>query len=148
MSTEEHKAVVRRYYAEIASAEPTAAALVADDLLSPDFVFFGPNDTEGERGRESHKQFLAWHASVIPDQHWRSEELIATDDRVVSRWLTTGTQQGEFLGLAPSGKPLTLHGVDIFEMADGKIASLRRYFDVLTVMQQWGGVPAAVAAGE
>jgi steroid delta-isomerase-like uncharacterized protein len=64
--------------------------------------------------------------------------MIAEGDSVAVRYTMRGTQQGEFLGVAPTRKPFTVRGVDLFRIAEGKIAELRRYFDVVAMMQQLG----------
>jgi superoxide dismutase, Cu-Zn family len=136
-----NKALVERYYREIANAELGRALAAADRLLTSDFAFYPPNDTVGMHGRDAHKGFLAWHRSVTPDEHWAVQELIAEDNAVVSRFTFSGTQLGEFLGIPPSGRSFVLHGVDIFRVKDGRISELRRYFDVLSMLQQIGALP-------
>ena len=146
MVTDDTKALVQRYYHEVANAEPAAASAAVEELLSADFVFYPPNDTAGNPGRDTHKGFLAWHHSVAPDEQWLVEELIAAGNTVVSRFRFAGAQQGEFAGVPASGKHFTFSGVDIFRVADGRVTELRRYFDVLTVLEQIGGLPTAEQA--
>ena len=148
MTAEENKAIVQRYYHELANADLTQVNAPANELLSSDFIFYPPNDTEGNRGLDNHTGFLLWHHGVAPDEQWAAEELIAEGNTVVSRFTFQGTQQGEFAGVPPSGKRFTFGGVDIFRVADGRITELRRYFDVLTVMEQIGGIPTLGLATE
>jgi predicted ester cyclase len=54
------------------------------------------------------------------------EDIIAEGDKVVIRFTSTGTQEGEFAGIAPTGKKVTIREVAIFRLADGKI------------VEQWG----------
>jgi steroid delta-isomerase-like uncharacterized protein len=137
--TEQNKSLVRRYYEEVANATTAdIASAVADRLLSNDFTFYPPNAAEGEQGLDNHKEFLHWHHGVAPDQHWTPEDMIAEADKVAVRFTTHGTQQGEFMGVAPSGKPFTLRGMDLFRIVGGKIAELRRNFDVMAMMEQIG----------
>ena len=53
-----------------------------------------------------------------------------------------GTHEGKFTGVAPTGKQVTMAGVDIFRIAGGKIVELWNQEDVLGMMQQIGAVPA------
>jgi len=52
--------------------------------------------------------------------------------------LPCGTQQGEFLGMAPTVQPFTLRGMELFRIADSKIAELRRFFDLMAMLEQLG----------
>jgi steroid delta-isomerase-like uncharacterized protein len=143
MTTEQNKSLVRRYYEEVANARtPDRAGAAADGLLSTDFTFYPPNAAEGVQGLDNHKQFLRWHHGVAPDQQWTPEDMIAEADKVAVLFTTRGTQQGEFLGVAPMGRSFTLRGMDLFRIADGKIAELRRNFDVMAMMEQIGVNPA------
>jgi len=146
---EQNKSLVRRYYEEVGNAATLESASAgADRLLSNDFTFYPPNADEGEQGLDNHKGFLHWHHGVAPDQHWTVEEIIAEGDKVAVLFTTRGTQQGEFLGVAPSGKPFTLRGMDLFRLAGGKITELRRNFDVMAMMEQIGAnSPAEQAEG-
>jgi steroid delta-isomerase-like uncharacterized protein len=142
MSTEANKALVRRYYEEIANAENVdAATSVADSLLSPAFAFYTLNDDQGTHGLQQHKEFLVWHHNAVPDQHWTVEAIVAEGDLVATHWRTSGTQRGEFLGVLSTGRRIALQGMDLFRLADDRIAELRRFFDLMDVMQQLGAVP-------
>jgi steroid delta-isomerase-like uncharacterized protein len=142
MSTEANKALVRRYYEEIANAENVdAATSVADSLLTPAFAFYTLNDDQGTHGLQQHKEFLVWHHNAVPDQHWTVEAIVAEGDLVATHWRTSGTQRGEFLGVLPTGRRIALQGMDLFRLADDRIAELRRFFDLMDVMQQLGAVP-------
>jgi steroid delta-isomerase-like uncharacterized protein len=142
MSTEANKALVRRYYEEIANAENAdAATSVADSLLTPAFAFYTLNDDQGTHGLQQHKEFLVWHHNAVPDQHWTVEAIVAEGELVATHWRTSGTQRGEFLGVLPTGRRIALQGMDLFRLADDRIAELRRFFDLMDVMQQLGAVP-------
>ena len=69
------------------------------------------------------------------------EDLFAEGDKVVLRFTFHGTHQGEFMGVAPTGKQVTMPGIDIFRIADGKIVELWGQEDVLGMMQQIGAIP-------
>ena len=136
---EHNKALVRRYYAEVANAvAPDIAIAGAEQLLTNDFTFYPLNDAEGQQGLDTHKGFLVWHHGVAPDQRWTIEDMLAEGDQVAIRFTIRGTQQGEFLGVAPTGKPFTLRGMDLFRIAESQIAELRRFFDLMAMLEQLG----------
>jgi len=141
MNTEANKTLVGRYYEEIANAENTdAATSAADGLLTPTFALYTLNDDQGTHGLEQHKEFLVWHHNAVPDQHWTIEAMVAEGELVATHWRTSGTQRGEFLGVAPTGKRIALQGMDLFRLAGDRIAELRRFFDLMEVMQQLGAM--------
>jgi predicted ester cyclase len=61
---------------------------------------------------------------------------------VATRWTITGTHRGDFQGVPPTGRPVTMAGVDISRFVDGRIAEHWAQFDVLGVLQQIGAIPA------
>jgi len=77
----------------------------------------------------------------FPDIHWTAEETIASGDKVVSRFKWTGTQRGEFLGIPATGRKVTVPGVVIDRLNDGKMADSRILMDTLGMMQQLGVIP-------
>jgi steroid delta-isomerase-like uncharacterized protein len=142
MSTEDNKALVRRYYEEIANAENVdAATSVADRLLAPTFAFYALNDEQGTHGLAQHKEFLLWHHNAFPDQHWTVEDIVTEGEMVATHWRLRGTQRGEFLSVAPTGKQIAVQGMDLFRLADDRITELRRFFDLMDLMQQLEALP-------
>ena len=74
MLTQTSTGLIARYYNEIASQPDVAKACeVADEILTLEFIFHPPNDTEGQHGLARHKQFLVWHHGVAPDQQFMVE---------------------------------------------------------------------------
>lgn len=118
----ENKSVVLRSEAELWSKGNLAAA---DELYSPDFVchfVVGPE----WRGVQGIKDVVARHRRSFPNWNEKVEDIVAEGDRVVIRFTSTGTQEGEFEGIAPTGKKVKIVEVAIFRLAHGKI------------VEQWG----------
>ena len=66
------------------------------------------------------------------------EDVIAEGDRVVVRWTNAGTHVGEFAGIPPSSRTFTIAGVDIYRVADGKLAEHWHVVDQLSMLTQLG----------
>ncbi len=81
-----------------------------------------------------HKAWLKAQHDALGDTHLTIEELIADGDRVALRWQLTAIHQGEYLGVAPTGKPVTFHGLALVRVEDGKIVSDVAYGDQLEVL--------------
>jgi predicted ester cyclase len=142
MSLEDNKFLVRRYF-EDAPYNPA----VCDEIYASTFLFHTiqhasvtPQVTESNP--QSEKAAYEWLKTVWSAE-WRMtvEELIAEGDRVMVRWTFHGTQQGEFSGLPPTHKHVTYCGINIFRIADGKIAEIWDIYDRLWMWQQLGVLP-------
>jgi SnoaL-like polyketide cyclase len=93
-------------------------AMSDDELVDPDAVIRTPLPI-GATGADALKQVWAMLREVYPDLHLRVEDLIAEDDKVVGRTTVTATHQGEFMGVAATGKPVTYNEIFIFRCAAG-----------------------------
>jgi steroid delta-isomerase-like uncharacterized protein len=139
MSAEENKALVRRYAQELLNQ--TNLDLFYE-IFAPDFVQYGA-DPDQVSGVEDLKQFFIMMRLGFPDFQVTIEDLFAAEgEKVVLRFVFRGTHEGEFTGVAPTGKQVTMAGIDIFRIAGGKIVELWNQEDVLGMMQQIGAVPA------
>ncbi len=136
MSFEENKALVRRLVEEFWNQGNTAAA---DELMTADATIILPG--RGQVSKENFKAFAVSLRGAFPDWHTTLEEMIAEDDQVAERWTGRGTHQGEFQGIAPTGRQVTVPGFVFYRVASGKIAEFRGLFDGLSMMQQLGAIP-------
>jgi steroid delta-isomerase-like uncharacterized protein len=133
MSTEENKALVRRFYDEVTNGRNVA---VLDDLLAPNFEGFTVEGPDHGQNREEFKHMITMMLNAFPDHHQTIHDWIAENDKVVTRWIVQGTHEGEFAGIAPTGKQVKISGMDIFRVAHGKIVEVWAEVDMLDVRQQ------------
>lgn len=137
MSGEENKALVRRYIEEVYNKGNVAAI---DELLTPDFVHHSLPPEVG-RDRESYKQFASMHRAAFPDFRLKVEDMVAEGDKVVLRFNWSGTHKGEFMGIPPTGKQVTVRAICIHRVEGGKIVEQWAELDSMGMMQQLGVVP-------
>ncbi len=137
MSEAENKTIAERFNEDVWGRGDEAAL---EELLAPDFVDHGalPGQTPD---REGHKQILAAFRSAFPDLSVTTDDIIAEGDKVVSRWTARGTHEGELMGIAPTGKEVTITGIDVLRIAEGKVVERWAEYDALGMMQQLGVVP-------
>ena len=126
MSIEENKAIVRRWVEELNQKN----LAVVDELFASNYVGHVAG-MEDVRGREAHKQALAAGFTAFPDHHFTVEDMIGEGDKVVTRVTGTGTQQGEFQGVAPTGKQATMKGMVMHRIEGGKIVEEWEVWTVL-----------------
>lgn len=136
MSTEANKGTVKRFYEEVLNAGNVA---LLDELAVQDYdehsPFPGqPNGIEGLRARVG--AILGAFRPVFT-----LHELVAEGDTVVAYWTNTGTHQGEFMGLPPSGKTVTISGIDVHRLRDGRMAEHWHVIEQLQMLQQLGVIP-------
>jgi steroid delta-isomerase-like uncharacterized protein len=138
MSIEQNKAVVYRLNTEIMNRRNADSV---DEIFSPDVVFY-QSGRPIIQGREAFRQWLS-NADSSTWGNWQAdiEETVAEGDLVVVRWTIRGTHEGEWRGVAPTGKPVTVTGMTIHRVVDGKIAEAWAEEDWLGVMQQIGALP-------
>lgn len=136
-SPEQSKALVRRWADGINRGKPETSAAV----VTPDYRMNGQF-----RGLAGAQQVSAALLSAFPDWQARIEDLVAEGDQVAVRWTYTGTHQGDFRGIPPTGRRITIGSIDLYRIAEGKIAEGWASFDSLTLMQQLGVLPARAQA--
>jgi steroid delta-isomerase-like uncharacterized protein len=88
-----------------------------------------------------HKQLLAGVINAFPDLHHDIVDMVAERDKVAVRMNVTGTHKGEFQGIPPTGKKLSLHEMGFITILDGKIIEGWISSDTMRLMQQIGGLP-------
>lgn len=137
MSAEENRALVRRFIEEIFNQNKLE---VAEEILAPDYVHHDPTTNEFGSGIEGFKQMLNLYRQAF-DLQIVLEDQIADEEKVVDRWTGHGTHQGEFMGMAPTGKKITATGISIHRIAGGKIAETWNNYDALGIFQQLGIIP-------
>ena len=126
MSAETNKAIVRRLWEEVWNQGNLS---VCDEIFDADYA-------------AHEKGFAPVLRAAFPDLHFTVEDMIAEDDKVVTRHTMTGTHQGEFMGVAATGKPVRVTGIWIHRLADGRIVEGREWgeWDALGMMKQLGAI--------
>lgn len=136
MLGEENKALVRLFEEEFWNKGNMAAA---DELMTPGATIVLPG--MGQVGLNDFKAFAIGFRGAFPDWYSTIDELLAERSRVAERWTGRGTHQGEFQGIAPTGRQVTMPGFVVYRFASGKITEFRGLFDRLALMQQLGAIP-------
>lgn len=140
-STEaENEDVVRRYLDAWGSGDPAAFA----DLLTPNMVHHWGQGAD-TTGVAAYQQQVSQFFTAFPDLDVTLDLLFGQGDLIVARWTATGTHQGEFFDLPPTGKTVTWTGTNIFRFACGQIAESWSETDGLGIRRQLGVLPDTVA---
>ena len=138
--SEENKELGRRAIEEVYSGRNPDAA---DEIYSPDFVDHDPaTPEEMRRGPDGVKQQGAMYGEAFSDLQLSVETQLAEGDLAATRWSARGKHTGELMGVPPSGNQVSITGITIGRIADGKIAEEWTNWDGLGLMQQIGAIPA------
>ena len=129
MSLEENKAIVRRWI----DVYNTHNLDSFDEFIAPDYV-----DHTNKVDREGLRQLFIMGFTGFPDWHETIEDIIAEGDKVWIRITYTGTHTGEFMGVAPTGKKVTMTGVDIYRIENGKLVEYWHVSDQIDFNIQLG----------
>lgn len=138
MSTETNKAVCRRMLDQLYNQH--RPDLVPDFFTEDVVVHVGRPSREVPIGIEGFKERVTMALTAFPDIQITVDDEIAEGDKVAYRWTVTGTHQGEFGDIPPTGKAVTRAGVAIYRLVNGKIAENWLFADDLDFMQQLGAL--------
>ena len=131
MSTEENKALVRRFEEKVWNEQNPS---LVEEFFVASHIFRAA--TNPPLDREGHRQMIAHFQGAFPDGRNTSEELLADGDKVVQRWTFRGTHRGTFQGMAPTGRQVTLTGISIWHIEGSKIVESWHELDNLGLLQQ------------
>jgi steroid delta-isomerase-like uncharacterized protein len=140
MQLEANKALVRRMFEQDLNTNDREAG---EAFFAPDF-YDHTNPPDMRQGIEGHKAIVRYFRSAFPDVRWEITEAIAEEDKVVVSVHWTGTHLGDFFGIAPTGKQVSVKGIHILRVADGHIAEHWGQDDDLGLMRQLGVIPTGV----
>jgi steroid delta-isomerase-like uncharacterized protein len=143
MSIEENKAIVRRMTEEFYNQDNVD---LADHFFADTYLHHDPASPQ-VRDRDDLKQVLRSFLAGCPDLHITIDELLAEGDTVTKRWTYHATHTGDLSGLAPTGKRITMSGLELFRLDGGKIVECWLGYDNLSLMQQLGVIPTPEQAG-
>lgn len=136
--TEQNKATVRDFIDGLFTKGDLGAV---DTYLAEDFINHDP-PLGVSADREGMRAAGAMIRTACPDWHSDLHLLVAEDDLVVERFTASGTQRGELMGVAPTGRTVSLPGINIFRLRDGLIVEWWGRLDELGLLRQLGVVPA------
>jgi steroid delta-isomerase-like uncharacterized protein len=139
--SERNKAAFRRFHDAANSGDAELLAKTIDEMFMPDVILRTPLPVQAT-GAQAIKEVFARLHRAFPDLHVTVEDLIEEGDKVVGRNSVRGTHQGEYMGLPPTGKPVSYNEIIIFRFADGRVAETWGVVDVLAQLRQLGAFPA------
>src|SRR5258707_5486154 len=122
-----------------------------DDLMSADYVHHNAGAIAAN-GPEGYKQFVKSYVNAFPDAHFTIDDEFTVGQKndgqntdvqnEITRWTIAGTHEGELAGIPPTGRRISITGISIARIVDGKITESWNNSDALGLMQQLSVVSA------
>ncbi len=152
MSTADNKVIIRTYYESTSQGETANLVRKIDDpaavekmlkegmgnLFSPDCILHYP---EGDKTIDEDIKNLTMQFMAFPDMNVTVHDIIAEDDKVVTRFTVNATNEKPFMGIPATGKRIKLDAISIYRLSGGKVVEGWWLGDMLGMMQQLGGLP-------
>ena len=110
---------------------------VMPEIFADDYVHGSANGPDAI-GVAAGRQRIGAFVTALPDLDWTFDEVIAEGDRVAAHWTTRGTQDGDLLGFAPTGKPVEFTGISFFTVRCSKIVEFQTEMDAAGLLDQVG----------
>jgi steroid delta-isomerase-like uncharacterized protein len=138
MSVEDNKANVRSFIEEVFNKQNLA---IIDELIAEDYVVNGVGGQQ-LKGPDGVRMMITMYTTAFPDLHMIIDDLIGEGDTVACRFTTKGTHKGEFMGIPPTGKMVSISGYSFNRLKDRKQIETWGLSDWMTAMQQLGVTPS------
>ena len=119
-------------------------AQVAEQLIAPSLTRHDLTDPEPDGDEPvGTTDMMRRLRAASPDLQFEIVDIFSSDDRVALHYLMTGTHQGHFLGVRPTGSRFQIHGINLYRLEDGKVVETWQLGDVLGFLTQVGAVDLA-----
>jgi steroid delta-isomerase-like uncharacterized protein len=110
------------------------------ELMHSDYSYTG-GDGQRMDGADAGVGVGQMFAAAFPDGRINIKQVYAAGNAVTIEFVGEGTHTGDFTGVPPSGRKVSIPVCDVLEIRDGKIHSEHEYIDMLSMMQQIGAIP-------
>lgn len=137
MSTE-NKNIVRRLYDEVWNKRKLD--LVAE-LISPSHALNDPFVSGSQVGPEMYRRRIQEFIESFPDLRFTLDDLISEKEKVVAAWVMSGTHKGGFMNIPATGKKISVEGITIHYIRNGKILDSNARWDAVGLLRQLGAFP-------
>ena len=137
MSAEENRTLILKVIEEVWNRGDLEAV---DRYFADDYVDHAPLPGQAP-GPEGYRAAVAAIREAFPDLHLTLEDIFGEGDKVAFRYTMEGTHRGDFMGIARTGKPVSVGGMIIARIAEGKAVERWANLDTLSLMQQLGVIP-------
>ena len=137
MSIEKNIQLMKRFVTFI----NTANEKLAEELISTDAKFYVPGQPEPMHGPGGYLAIIGMMRSGFSDIQWSLEDSVVEENKVAARFIMTGTHNGTFFGVPPTGKAIKVQAVNFYRFSNGQIVEEYGQPDMLGLLKQIGAIP-------
>jgi steroid delta-isomerase-like uncharacterized protein len=134
----DNKAILRRLYEEVWNKRRLE---VVDELISPSHALNDPILSDSQIGPEFYKRQVVEFTTSFPDLRFTIEDMITEKEKSVVSWIISGTHTGEFMGIPATGRKISVEGITIHHITNGKILDSYARWDALGLLRQLSHAP-------
>jgi len=138
----EMKALVRRRFEALDKGNFD----VLDEIFQPSYQLNVPG-IPGPLSLDQTRRLYHMMYEGFPDLNHNIVEQVAAEDKVVTRWVATGTHRGSFMGVAPTGRKVEFAGINIYTVEHRKFALSQVNWDLLSLFRQIGSANLTASLG-
>jgi steroid delta-isomerase-like uncharacterized protein len=131
----DNKAIARRLYEEVWNRHRLE---VVDERISPSHALNDPIASSSQIGPESYQRRVVELTQSFPDLHFAIEDVIGEKEKLVGSWMISGTHEGEFMDTSASGRKVSVEGITIHHITNGKILDSYAKWNTLSLLRQLG----------
>jgi len=114
-------------------------------MMHADYYYMGGDGVKSQ-GADAGIGVAQMFATAFPDGVIDIQRVIDAGDKAIVEFIGRGKHDGDLMGVAPTGRQVSIPVCDVLEIRDGKIAGEHEYIDIMTIMTQLGVVPAPATA--
>ena len=134
----DNKSIVRLLYDEVWNKRRLE---LVDEIISPSHALHDPNLTGSAVGPEAYKRLVSRWVAGISDLRFTLEDMVGENEKLAVAWTISGTHKGEFMGVPPTNKKVTVDGITIHHFVNAKIMDSYVSWDALGMFRQLGVAP-------
>jgi steroid delta-isomerase-like uncharacterized protein len=108
------------------------------EFLAPEYLFYTPSRSAESHSREEYVENIKTIKKAFPDMNWKILELISVGNRVIMRYVGSGTHKGEYAGIPATRNHVEYGGTGIFRIENGKVVEEKVDGDSLGILLQLG----------
>jgi ketosteroid isomerase-like protein len=131
---QQNEALVRSVFDRLSKGDEA----VYQEMYAPEYGWYFPTFNPKALTWEEEAGFVKLLRVGFPDIRWDIIEMVVSGDRVVARFVVSGTHTGEYQGLLPTGIKVEAGGIWMARIKNGKVVEVKEETDLLGFMQQLG----------
>ena len=133
------EAIARSYFEKLINVHDLG---YIPTLFDPGIQFYDPAIIPGGQtsGHDGVRGFFSNFFRAFPDVHFEIDDLFTQGEKAAIRFTWTATHKFRFLDIEVTERHVTVPGIDIFHMTDGRIREVRVAFDRAELVEQLVGI--------